>query len=359
MKLSFSKSVYLLTFTVIIFSAGYWMGSKSLDQALTVQQQNASNKQLAISELTVNNPWNNAKNQNNELAAEITPPATNTDETETLIVTRPSVLERLGDDVNILELLDFLVFISNSEEPGDIKYFSETIDLLQAKLKANPENVQILLDQFVSVDAESNAIYYITSVLQSAQLEDTMTLFQRLAENLAIDGTSQSNKKLLHLIANTNLELENDNTSEFIIDVAMFEKQDVSTKLFALDLLQAYQLNQDQKAVIIEDLKSLLGDSATENKGIMIENILRFSNSQQKQEIANQYLDDIYGLETRVSVINSFTEGTLSPNQDMKTLLFNIAQNTQDPLNVHAKHALLFAFDITNDEYKTLQNINE
>ncbi|MDT0594395.1 hypothetical protein [Glaciecola petra] len=360
MKLSLSKGIYLLSFTVIVFLAGYLTGSKRLDHVITAQQQNDPNNIRASTKQKVKNPWQNDQQQllqqNNPQATEVIPPLSDIDETDPSVQSTSSVLARLGDDTSTLELLDFLVMISNSEEPGDINYFSETIDLLHAKLKADPENVQVLLDQFVSVEADSDAIYFITSLLQSAQLEDTETLFQNLAENLAIDGTSQSNKKLLHLIATTNLAMENNNTNAFIIDIAMFEKEDSSTKLLALDLLQPYQLNQNQKAVIVEDLKSLIIGSTTDNKGMLIENILRFSDSSQKQELANQYLEDTYALATRVSVINSLTEGTLRPNQEMKTLLFSIAQNTQDPLNIHAKHALLFAFDISNDEYKTLQN---
>ena len=266
-----------------------------------------------------------------------------------------SLSERLGENPSVLELLDFLIFISSSEENDDIHYFSETIDAIRDHLKQEPESVQILLDQFLAVDADSDAIYYITSLLQSAELSDRELILDTLAENLALDGSVQSNRKLLHLISNTPLVGKNKRSTEHVINIAVFEKQDATSKLQALDLLQPFQLNKSQRQNIVQDLESFLVAPDNTEQAYVLENIIRFSEPDQRQILANTYLNDSFGLATRISVINSLTEGTLDPSPAIKDQLLDIAQNESDPLYSHARHALMFAFDISNDEYNKIR----
>ena len=71
--------------------------------------------------------------------------------------------------------------------------------------------------------------------------------------------------------------------------------------------------------------------------------------------MADNYLNDQNDLATRVAVLSSLHSGTLKPSDKLRTRLFDIARNTNDPLSNHAKSVLMNVFDISNDEYQKLK----
>lgn len=259
----------------------------------------------------------------------------------------------LTGDASASELIDYLVQIATSDNPDDMQHFAKTMDQLRAAVKNDPNAVQALIEHFMGADAEAKSPYYIISVLQGADLPNREQVFANLAQRLAGQGNPLSQAKLLHLVSSTGLQDSFPEATNMVTDIALYA--DTDTKLYALDLLMPYQLDANQKYVVLTDLKQSLNSLDEDQRSYAIEHIMRFSDASEREQMAKDYLSTVNDLNTRVAVLSSLHSGTLAPSDTLKTQLFAIARDSSDPLSRHAKHALMNVFDINNDEYQALK----
>ncbi len=261
-----------------------------------------------------------------------------------------------AQDADVMELLSFLLTISASNDPDDMELFSPALNLLKQSVKDNPENIQVLLDYFLMADADSRAPYYITSVLQGSNIPDKNFILNNLIQSLSIQGTQNANTKMLHLVASTGAHHDNPLVIQNIKNIAIYDNEINDNRLYALDLLMPFQLKEEEKFKVVNDFKSALETVNSEQKSYWIENIIRFSPKQERNQLASTYLESNNDFSTRVAILSTLHNGSVKPDGELKQQLFQIAQDPNDPLTRHAKDALLYVFDISNEEYQLLES---
>ncbi len=265
-------------------------------------------------------------------------------------------IQQPDEDASPIEWLEYLLAITSSDNPDDISYFAKTIDKLRQSVATDPESLQLLNEYFLSVDSDSKYAYYITSIIQGSDIPNKQLVINNLVQRLVSIGTDQANEKLLHLVSSTGAHVDNQNISQALIDIGLYSTNNTTNRLYALEILHPFQLNEGQKDKIVTELLLELPSSNNELKSYVIENIMKFSNTEQRQSLAQDFLATDKDFETRVAVLNSINNGTLQTSDELKKLLLNITKEPNDALNEHAKHALLYTFDITNEEYQALKN---
>jgi hypothetical protein len=358
-NLKFSHVALITVLLGLTFLIGFWQGQASI---LDLQ----SNNQLLLStnRLSTQTDEQSVKDaislpsplQASSSLTSVLEPALIDEENSREAFINLSGLGELAPDASASELLDFLVAIASSDNPDDMQYFAKTMDKLRTAVSQNPQAIQVLLDKFMQADLEAKSPYYIISVLQGADIPNKQQVFETLAQQLATDSSSVSQEKLLHLISSTGLQERNTAITGMLTDIALYSNIDTDNRLHALDLLKPYQLMQSQKQTIVNDLKLAITSMDEDQKSYAIENMMRFSALDEREIMANEFLDVNNDLSTRIAVLSSLHSRTLTPSSSLKSQLFEIASNNTDPLSNHAKHALMNVFNITNDEYKVLNN---
>lgn len=343
------------------FAMGYWFGTdttlKQLNAQLveapiqTYQNPQASQQVLAvdsaladknIDRISLNN--GDTKSNNNDLAQNV--------QSDSNPSSAPLSLSK---DAGIIEMIEFLALISASENSDDIDQFGPTLDAIRNLVNSTPESLQILIDYYINSDTETQSPYYVISVLQGANIEDKNFIINDMVNRLAVQGTNNANKKLLHLVSNTGAYNDNEPIIETLKNMALYQT-DGKSRTYALDLLMPYQLNIDEKAKVVNDLSFALVQAPSEEVSSMVENIIRFSDKNKRASLASNYLTDTNNFATRVAILSSFHSGAIQPNEVLRAQLFNIADNPSDPLNKHAKDTLMYVFEIDNKEYKRLKS---
>lgn len=267
-----------------------------------------------------------------------------------------SRFEALSNSPNANALLSLLVDIASSENPDDMQYFARTMDKLRQLVSEDPTAIQALLDNFVLADADARSPYYVISVLQGADIPNRVQIFESLAQQLLADSSNSSQEKFLHLVSSTGLQENNQTISNMLAEIALYSSMETSNRLYALDLLMPYQLETGQKQSIVDDLKLNINSMEESQRSYAIENLMRFSEPENRETMAREFLNTSNDLSTRVAVLSSLHSGTLKPSSNLKEQLFTIASNASDPLSSHAKHALMHVFDISKSEYDQLNS---
>ncbi len=358
---SSSMPYYAVLCVVVVslsFIIGFWLGQESILNKVSSEALQFSKQSHILRPLTNSNTSNNAAvkqvNENGESnqfsSLSSTPNSTSLQHSSSL---DDSDFE-LSDNAGPIDVLKLLVAITTSDNPSHMDMFSSTMDRLRKQISDNPDNIEILLTHFIESPSDSREPYYITSVLQSADIANRDTIMNDLVQRLATIGSSQANEKMLQLISNTGLANKQPEVIEAVTNVALYSDSSDPNKLFALDLLMPYQLDLSQKQKVVDDLRFALDNSSDDDKSYLVESMMRYSDKPQRQQLASTFLQTETDFATRVATLSSFHSGVLQANDKLKAQLFSIALSDTDPLKEHAKHALMYAFEINNDEYQQL-----
>ncbi len=345
-----------VSLSCITFILGYQLGTSTALDALLVDTNipniNTQNNQpiSANKQKDIQSKIEIAENNNNPSLA-----INDASESETQEETKASH-KNLGPDASVFEILDFLLKISTSDKQEDMELFSPTLSRLKQAVKDDPQNMQVLLDYFLQAETDSRAPYYITSILQGADIPDKDFIINNLVQSLSSQGTENANNKLLHLVASTGAHHDNPDIALSLKNIAIYGTEINENKLYALDLLMPFQLKDEEKTKVVNDFTAALDTATSEEKSYWVENIIRFSPKQERTALASNFLSNNNDFATRVAILSTLHNGSIRPNDELKQQLFDIAQNANDPLTRHAKDALLYVFEINNDEYQILKS---
>jgi hypothetical protein len=262
----------------------------------------------------------------------------------------------LADNAGVVDIIRFLNLLEASDNPDSLDKFVPALNSLREAADNNPENFQILMDYFAESDPELPMPYYITNVLQSANLTNKDILMNNLVLRLSAQGSVSGDARLLHLLSSTGMHYENDDIISTIKNIALYSQVDSGNRTYALDLLMPYQLMPNERSKVVTDLSYALTRASREDVSYILENIIRFSDKDERIKLASEYLASTNNFETRVAILSTMHNGSIKPNDALKAELFSIAQNSSDPLSKHAIDTLMYVFEIDNDEYKRLQN---
>jgi hypothetical protein len=367
----FSKSnliAIILSVALLCFAGGYWLGTEKTLNYLN-KQQGARAKQiedleLALEQSKINrddnletsnkNQTNLSSNQNKLSLFE----AGQQEPQNKLAIQSDNSKSSLNlpENATVLEMLDYLAALTADPSNEHVDKFRPMIDRIEAAISNNPENLQLLIDHFVESDIDSKMPYYIISMLQSTEIADKQVYMDNLVARLKTQGTASANKRLLHLVSSTGIHHENEELISTIKNIALYSQTDDTNRTYALDLLMPYQLNKSEKHKVVSDLTFALSQAPSEEVSYMIENIIRYSDKTQRAQLAREYLGEANSFETRVAILTTMHNGSVTPSDDLKEALFSIAQNDSDPLSKHARDTLIYVFDINNSEYQRLRD---
>lgn len=361
MKFDNTAVFILVLATLAAFAGGYWLGNHNTLQHLASSSELTDNEPPALSNAQASTTKRaNILELSNSQATNIVvdeqtaaPTVKIADETNsTLNPTAPL----LASNASVIDTIAFLNALESSENNYGYSEFGPAIDALRDLVKDNPENFQIVADYFADSNIESQVPYYLTAVLNRADIADKDILMNNLALRLSAQGTPSGNTRLLHLVSSTGLHHQNEEVITTIKNIALYSQAESINRTYALDLLMPFQLNSNEKNKVLSDLSFALHQASGEEVSYIVENIIRFSDKNEKVELAKSYLADTNSFETRVAILTTMHNRSIEANDALKEALFNIAQNTNDPLSTHARDTLMYVFEIDNNEYNRLRN---
>lgn len=352
-KRTFFNYCILVSLLLLAFAIGYYSGVYNTMQntvIFTSHKQQAHLKRSTNESLLSENVSYLSSDTKKLVKTQILPASTTPDIKINNVLTSP-----LTENSNVLEVLDYLTQLGQSDGPDASILFSETIERL-TKLAETPENMQILLDFYINASEESRAPYYIANVIQNADITDKTIMVANLVDQLASTGTADANEKMIHLISSTGIHQQDERFVDALKNIVLYSSEQNNNKVFALDLLMPYQFDSAEKERLVNDFSFSLNQAPDHDKSYLVENILRFSTKNERTNIASNYLTASNDMATRIGTLSSLHMGTVEANDDLKTILFNIAQNSNDPLNTHAQNALLHVFELSYEEYSELKD---
>lgn len=271
----------------------------------------------------------------------------------------PEVLEYAWRDPNdIIAMFDELLSLSNATSDEEIRAFSQAIDQLRNALSDSPTQLAILTEYMQSLDVESVAFRYITAIMQGLPDNKGQAAMQSVALRLSQQGDVQSQQQFLHLVSNSYESTENPEILAALVDIALYSEASPDTKLQALDLVMPFQITNVEKQQILSHINTMIDSAVAGDKGALLNHAFRFSSHDEREIMANQYIDAENDMELRYSVLDGLHAGSVPRSQQIKERLFTIVQDPSDPLNQQAAHALMYVFDISNDEYQLIKQSN-
>lgn len=355
--------LFILAFVALCaFAAGYWLGTEKtlrrlnthIVESMTITNGDAKN----IADASILREKQTQVNRNKPALNNVDIELNGTNK-EDLRQTERKVLSTtltLKEGASVIEKMEYLLLIGLSENDDDIDQFGPTLDSLKQLVAEDPDQMQILIDYFVDSDATTQAPYYFTSVLQGVDIQDKDLIINNMVNRLSAQGTHNANKKLLHLVSSTGAHHDNEQIIDSLKNIALYSQADDNNRTYALELLMPYQLSNDEKSKVVNDLSFALEQAPSEEVSYMVENIIRFSDKDDRIKLASNYLADTNDFSTRVAILSTLHNGSIKPNDTLKGTLFDIAENTNDPLSKHAKDTLMYVFEIDNNEYKRLRS---
>lgn len=368
-----NKTVFLIIAIALLsasFLSGYFLGkSSSLDehysyfkQSLNLEsdEQNAflsepskgepNKKATNPAGKTDTNPQSsNAKNKD-KLSKES---LTNEEDENAHKIAQIKAMQEAGE---LIPLIEYLISVSNSGDHETAKLYRPIITSLKEMVESDLSYQTLMTDYLLDVSTDSKAHIYIASILLGT--DNAKPALMDIVDRLRPIGSTESNEKLLYLISSGGLHYDNPAMTETLKDIALYNLDSEENRLYALELLMPYQLSNTEKANVVTDFTQVLSNTSDDQKSYIVENIMRYSEPAARIELANNYLMADVDFGTRVAVLSSLHSGIIKPNAQLKDKLFNIAQSNNDPLNKHAKNALMYLFEIDNEEYKALVSID-
>ena len=359
------KFVAPLTILGLAFYGGYLLGVNSKEAPS--DEQNLAQGQ-AINEFAAPkmqpHAWSSfddllkQNEQNNNVFAEQTqsanePADENTTE-QSLDITAQEYQWEDPDD--IIAMFNELITLSLPNTDKDVRSFGQAIDQLRAVLADSPAQLSIIIEHMQTLDPNSREFNYVTAVLQALPEQKGLQALERAALQASQRFDSASRQQFLHLVANTHNAADNPEILNSLVDIALYSDEASSTKLNALDLVMPFQVGSIERQQILSGLNGMLEDSEFDNKNAVVSHVLRFSNQEQRSTLASKYIGSSNDDELRYSILDGLHSGTVPRSDNIKQELLFIAQDPQDPMRDQAKHALMYVFDISNEEYRQIKD---
>nr|WP_136252357.1 hypothetical protein [Ningiella ruwaisensis] len=288
----------------------------------------------------------------------------------------------IDSNEDVVLMLNALLALSEPNSEEEMQMFTQAIDELRQVLANSPSQLATLMDYLLTLDFESNAFHYATSIIQGLPEQKGYEAMDNLALQLSQFNDPKSRQQFMHLVRNSYNSTNNPEIVNGLVDIALYSAQPMQMKMDALDLIMPYQVSDVERQQIVDSLNSLLEErintqANTNNNDLPIDNgasyesyesadeslpyglinhVLRFSDTQQREQLANRLIQEENDLEARYSILDGIHTGVIPRSGELKNKLFSIATDPSDPLQDQAKHALLYVFDISNQEYQALQN---
>lgn len=246
--------------------------------------------------------------------------------------------------------------IELQETPGNGHLVAQQYDLLKNALTVNPQYADELLDLLYITPVTSDNFSIALSALRVLPTEDVDFALLAIAEQYeGLIEEPASREKYLALLSNTNNRIESTRTIRTLVAITELDNVDTANKLEALNLVQPYQLHETERQNVHRQLNTLLNNSPPEEAARLVPQLMRFSNTQQRANIANDMLTSNNSPAIRSAVLEGIGAGDIPATDTLKSMLLAISNNPDDELTDEAASLLAYTFDLTNQEYTLLQ----
>jgi hypothetical protein len=352
----------ILSLSALTFAVGYQVGQKTGTSELLVKSKPVLNESTSsASRNKLPHAWivlDDASNDTPTSAKEALTrpePEDGVDETEEPL----SVLEDAfvwRDPSDIISMFNQLIELSEPQTDEDMRMFSQAIDQLRDALANNPTQLARMAEHLQSLEYGTKEFHYVTSLLQGLPDQKGRAALQNLALQLSQRTDSSSIQQFLHIVSNAQDSADNPEILSSLVNIALYSPEATQVKLEALDMVMPFQVSDVERQQILSGLNGILEQSEDGEVGAVLNHVMRFSNAQQRQEMAINLISTGNDIELRYTVIDGLQSGNIPRSADLKEQLFSIATNPSDPLHQQAKHALMYTFDISNQEYQRLKD---
>jgi hypothetical protein len=347
-----TKLILIACILCITFVAGYLAGSNTkLTSILSIiKPENAeTTKTLYTSSNALTAAQTTSKPVEQKELELDTPSGTDT--------TTLNNTEVIVDNGDIIAL--FNNFVTYSTSNSDYKEYGKKIDDIRNILVSSGSELALILEYFDQVPIHSQASYMLVSIIMGLPQELSKPAMQRVMENALLKADPANLTTFLELVARTGIKSSSITVS--LKDIAIFSGKD-DEALRALDMLMPYELSNAENQQVTERLKAAIDSSEKADSPYYFSQLLRFSNSTQREQLALDIFNATDANNSMQSIImDSIQAGTLDRSPALKDALFNIAKQEQSELQQQAIYTLLYRFDLSQDEYNDIsrgQNLN-
>jgi hypothetical protein len=347
-----TKIILTACILCITFVAGYLAGSNTkLTSILSIvkpeKTQTAKSFYPTLNTLTAAQTTSTPVEQKDSVLDIPSATDTNTFNNDAIIV----------DNGDIVALFNNFVIYSTSN--SDYKEYGKKIDDIRKILISSGSELALLLEYFDQVPIDSQASYMLVSIIMGLPQELSKPAMQRVMENALLKADPANLTNFLELVARTGIKSSSITMS--LKDIAIFSGKDDEV-LRALDMLMPYELSNTENEQVTERLKAAIDSSEKADSPYYFSQLLRFSNSTQREQLALDVFNATDANNSMQSIImDSIQAGTLDRSPALKDALFNIAKQDQSELQQQALYTLLYRFDLSQDEYNDIsrgQNLN-
>ena len=256
---------------------------------------------------------------------------------------------------DIISMFEQMMALSDPVTNEEITVFSQAIDEFRAALVNSDADVASLLEHMSAIDPNSKEFGYIVSLIAALPDQRGYEALEDVALTLAQSNEQRSVDKFLDILGSSYSGTDNPEVVSALMDIALYSEFEDTTKLNALDYLHPFQISSVEKQEIQSNLSTLLDEAPMYEKSTYLNHILRFSNQDEKLELAQRYLAQEQNQELRTTIIDKLAYGAVPRTESLRETLMTIATSPDDPLQVYAQHTLMYSFDISNEEYLRLK----
>ncbi len=261
-----------------------------------------------------------------------------------------------SDSYDAISMLNKVIILSEMGNYADQGEIAEALDSFKNLLATSPYEQANLIDHMRTLSFESKEFHHIVSILQELPEHQGSLALTNVALELSQNDDIKSQEQFLLLAANLNNNIENPRIQTALADIAIYAEDSEHIVLDALTLLKPFHMDDYEKEQVLTRINNLLATSNTTNHSQLINNALKFSNNEEREHMATQFIDSNYDIETRHEILSGLHTGIVPRSNQIKELLLNIASNQSDPLNQAAQGTLKELFYITYQEYKQIKN---
>ncbi|MFT5542655.1 MAG: hypothetical protein ACI97K_002004 [Glaciecola sp.] len=263
---------------------------------------------------------------------------------------RTADLEQEQTEKDIITL--FSEFATYAASGSDYSEYGMKLDDIRDVLIASSSDLAVLLEYLQQLPIDSQENYLLVSIIMGLPQEISQPAMLSVMDVTLLNDDPNNATNFLELAARTGLKSPNIITS--LKDIAIFSENNDQT-LRALDMLMPYELSSIENQQIRDRLLRAAQNSKTEDKPHYFSQLLRFSNSAQRQQLALDAFNQTEANKGIQSIImDSIQAGTLDRSSDLKEVLYSIAKQQENDLQQQAIYTLLYRFDLTQEEYKDL-----
>ncbi len=353
MNLKIIKPVLL---ALIFFLGGYQFAilTVSRDSDITAQSR-PENQQGSIDKVSERSSFESTDANAHAIKSNTSVPNTNDRVASPASPDHNDFSDRLiHNDVNaMLANLDGL-----REEGAANEIIATQFDVLKQFLIENPENVRELASELDRQSVNSESFDDLLSILGTLPSELTDPTFLSMAEQYqyasTYDGSSQ--KRFLTALSNISTPAESEALVRSLVDIVLFEETETTDRLTALRLVNPGQLQESEKNSVAKELNQLINNANEQDSVRLLPHLIRFSDKNRRTEIASNFLSISHVESTRHEILNSISSGTIPANDDVKAMLFKMAETPEDALSQAAAETLKHAFELNHEEYSRLRS---